>query len=634
MFTAIAFVVWRAGWAPALGHGDRRLGRGRLRLPRRPQLLRRPDLQRARRLRRVPARDASRSSCSAKRCARAQRELEERQRELSTTNLALENKIEAQSLLAAIVASSEDAIISKTLDGIITSWNKGAERLFGWTRRRGDRPVDSPDRAAGAARRRSATSSTACAAASASNTSTSSACARTARACNVSVTMSPVYDRHGHIIGASKTARDITDAQGVGSQPDAQRRGAAPAGRHPRRHARAARIPAMVMREIVTRVGLHFDVTRCAYGEVDADQHELHDRARLHEGRADRGRPLPARRLRPAAGRRAEGRTHGRSIDDVAHRSAHRHAEGARDLRGDADRARWSCVPLVRGGRLVGGPGDVPTAQPRAWTSDEARPARAGRRAHAVCGRERPRRGGAARESRRAAAGDAHRAAWARGRATWCSTRCGGAPSSPSSSACRPTTPTTIAARLFGAGSGRRIASGCRQVIEEALDDARRTTRSNSSSSTRATGEWRWMEARGTRRIRRRRQADDAVRTRRSTSPSAGAPSRRCRKRIAARTNSWRRSRTSCATRSRRSARACTSCASSDDPAQRSTALEIMERQVAPDGAAGRRPARRRAHHDRQGGVCAASRSISPPRSATPSKPASRCSARPGSRSR
>jgi PAS domain S-box-containing protein len=139
----------------------------------------------------------------------AQRRLQHQQQRLSTTNLALENKVEAQSLLAAIVASSDDAIISKTLDGRITSWNKGAERLFGYSAHEAigksihlivppegrDQVAQILDRIRHGERVEHLEVERIC---------------KDGRRVTVSLTVSPVHDRHGVIIGASKTARDIT----------------------------------------------------------------------------------------------------------------------------------------------------------------------------------------------------------------------------------------------------------------------------------------------------------------------------------------------------------------------------------------------------------------------------------------
>ena len=42
-----------------------------------------------------------------------------------------------RSRLAAVIESSDDAIVTKTLEGIITSWNPGAQRIFGYSAERG-----------------------------------------------------------------------------------------------------------------------------------------------------------------------------------------------------------------------------------------------------------------------------------------------------------------------------------------------------------------------------------------------------------------------------------------------------------------------------------------------------------------
>jgi PAS domain S-box-containing protein len=112
--------------------------------------------------------------------------------------------------LAAIVESSEDAIVAKDLDGIITSWNRGADRLFGYTAeevigkpitilipadrideepailariRRGER-VDHYE----TIRRR-----------------------KDGSLVDISLTVSPIRDAAGAVVGASKIARDISE---------------------------------------------------------------------------------------------------------------------------------------------------------------------------------------------------------------------------------------------------------------------------------------------------------------------------------------------------------------------------------------------------------------------------------------
>jgi PAS domain S-box-containing protein len=111
---------------------------------------------------------------------------------------------------AAIVESTEDAIIGKTLDGIITSWNKGAERMFGY---RADEIVGHaiailiPDECRNEEReildrvRRGE---------SIRHYETIRR-RKDGKLIDVSVTVSPLRNSQGQIVGASKIARDITD---------------------------------------------------------------------------------------------------------------------------------------------------------------------------------------------------------------------------------------------------------------------------------------------------------------------------------------------------------------------------------------------------------------------------------------
>lgn len=129
------------------------------------------------------------------------------------TELAMHKQAQINSRrLAAIVESSDDAIVGKDLNGIVQNWNRAAERIFGYTEaeilgrsitllipddrlheeQRILRQIRSGQRIQhfDTIRRR-----------------------KDGKLLNVSITVSPIRDAHGNIIGASKIARDITGAK-------------------------------------------------------------------------------------------------------------------------------------------------------------------------------------------------------------------------------------------------------------------------------------------------------------------------------------------------------------------------------------------------------------------------------------
>ena len=118
----------------------------------------------------------------------------------------------APEYLAAIVDSTDDAVIGKTLDGTIISWNKGAERIYGYTPGEvvgrpisilipSDRPNELPSILARLARGERI-----------EHYLTKRRC-KDGRIIDVSVTISPVRNEAGVIIGASAIARDVTEQE-------------------------------------------------------------------------------------------------------------------------------------------------------------------------------------------------------------------------------------------------------------------------------------------------------------------------------------------------------------------------------------------------------------------------------------
>jgi PAS domain S-box-containing protein len=141
----------------------------------------------------------------------------EKQLEAATSNRVRDVLLAAQERseigarqLAAIVDSTDDAIVSKTLEGVITSWNRGAERMFGWAADEAvgrhisliipeDRWAEEEDVLARIRRGESV------------DHYETVRVTKDGWPLNISLTVSPLRDAAGRIVGASKIARDVTE---------------------------------------------------------------------------------------------------------------------------------------------------------------------------------------------------------------------------------------------------------------------------------------------------------------------------------------------------------------------------------------------------------------------------------------
>ena len=138
--------------------------------------------------------------------------LRSRRRQYQVRDLIQEQKRSAEiaNRLASIVEFSDDAIISKNLEGIITTWNRAAERLFGYRAEEavGQHisiliPADRLDEEPGILERIRRGELI--------EHFETIRCRKDGTCLDISLTISPLYDSSGKIIGASKIARDITE---------------------------------------------------------------------------------------------------------------------------------------------------------------------------------------------------------------------------------------------------------------------------------------------------------------------------------------------------------------------------------------------------------------------------------------
>ncbi len=277
---------------------------------------------------------------------------------------------EAQARLAAIVHSSDDAIVSKDLNGIVNSWNRGAERLFGYTAAEAiGQPItliipkdrrDEETRIIERIRRGEMVEHF-----------ETIRLHKEGKLLDISLTISPMRNERGRIIGASKIARDISDrkrAEETLRVREQTQRLLAEIGMF------AAQAPAAnsvqldrLIQPVCEKLAEELKVSHCGFSRIDVESGQIFLEQEALTGVA----PLKGvfKLSDIAALFLAHGLAGRTTVVDDMETNPQTEADYRRRYRAANVRAVIT-VPLLRHGQWVGNLG-VASDQPRHWTEGE-----------------------------------------------------------------------------------------------------------------------------------------------------------------------------------------------------------------------------------------------------------------------
>jgi len=282
----------------------------------------------------------------------------------------------ASQLLASIVESSDDAIVGKDLNGIITSWNPGAERMFGYT---AQEAIGQPITVIIPADRRDEEKSVLDRIRRGETVEhfETVRCRKDGTCLPIELSVSPIR-RHGVVVGASKIARDISDRKRAQEQADRDHRRTAFLAdmvdvlaksldyEETLKSVASLAVPTLADWSAVDIVQDDGEIARLAVEHVDAAKIELavELRRRYEDPTAPHSAPQVIRTAVPAL------------IAEITDRMI------VAAARGDEDRIRlarslgltsYMCVPLVVAGRAIGAITLATAESNRRFTEDDLR---------------------------------------------------------------------------------------------------------------------------------------------------------------------------------------------------------------------------------------------------------------------